>query len=251
MNQIQTQDKPEANISQAEEKKVDQIIASKPDESSTSPQSEPESDKEINWKKWKEARARERAEAEQIRKRAEEKEREAEALKAAMEAILNKPQQQQKNYFEEEEESEEVRIERKVNEALKKAEAKRIQEEQQRELNELPQRLTRNNPDFHHVCTPENLDYLDYHYPEISAAFQHMPEGYAKWENIYKAVKKFVPNTQSNKEAVKAEKNLQKPVSMSSSIVNQAVPNANPVFLTEERRAANYERMKKIMNSLD
>jgi len=72
----------------------------------------PESDKEVNWNKFKEARAAERKQFEEYKSRAQEKEAEATALKAALESIVNKPtqQSQQSNFGQyNEEESEDVR----------------------------------------------------------------------------------------------------------------------------------------------
>jgi len=58
---------------------------------------------QINWKKFRQDREVERKQKEEAIKRASEKEAEAQALKAAMEAILNKPQpqQQQNSYYQE------------------------------------------------------------------------------------------------------------------------------------------------------
>ena len=80
-----------------------------------------ESENEINWKKFREAREADRRKAEELAKRAQEKEAEAIALKQALEAVLNQnnrlPQQQYQNN-EYEEETEEERIEKAVNTLL-------------------------------------------------------------------------------------------------------------------------------------
>ncbi len=66
----------------------------------------------------------------------------------------------------------------------------------------------RDFPDFSRVCSQENLDYLDYHYPEISRPLQRLGDGYDKWHDTYHAVKKFIPgHAEAKKDAMKAEIN--------------------------------------------
>lgn len=218
-------------------------------------QNEPETDKEINWKKFKEQRRIEREQLEANAKRASEKEAEANALRAAMDAILNKQAPQSNNNYsnnsyEQEEETEDQRIEKKVQAMLAKREAEAEKTRREREIQELPQKLASNHKDFNQVCNQENLDYLDFHYPEISSAFQHMPEGYDKWSNIYKAVKRFVPNTDTRKDQAKVHGNLAKPQSISSPGTTQggnAMPTAR---LDESRKADNWARMQKARKGL-
>lgn len=211
---------------------------------------EPETEKEINWKKFKEARAKEREQAEAMAKKAAEKEAEAAALKAAMEAMLNKPQQPQysNNGYEQEEESEDQKIEKKVNALLAKREAEAERKKREQEQAELPQTLSRHHPDFNQVCSTENLDYLEYHYPEVAQAFRHMPDGYDKWASVYKAVKRFVPNIDTRKDQAKVDRNLVKPQSMSAPGTSQSV--TTPNRLDDSRRAANWERMQRTMKGL-
>jgi len=232
-----------------EEKIVQEQIA-QPSSTQSSPSEEDPN--QINWKKFKEARKKEREEAEAMSKRAAEKEAEANALKLAMDAILNKQssQSQPHNTGFDEDESEDSRIEKKVQAALQAAEKRRIQEQQRIEQETFPQRLNQNHKDFNEVCTTENLDYLEYHYPEVAAAFKNVPDSYDKWANVYKAVKRFVPNIDSRKEAAKAEKNFNKPQSISSpglTTSGHAVPST---ILTEERKAANWARMQAARKGL-
>jgi hypothetical protein len=80
--------------------------------------------------------------------------------------------------------------------------------------------------------------------------FSHLPDGYDKWQAIYKAVKRFVPNTDSRQDSMKAERNLQKPASISSPGNTQggnAMPGAK---LDESRKAANWERMQRTLKGL-
>ncbi len=217
---------------------------------------EPESAQEVNWRKYREQRAIERKQKEEAEKRATEKAAEAEALKAAMEALLNKqtPQQSQqyRNTYEssESEISEDEKIEKKVEAALQKRLHHEEQLRLQREQQEYPTRLTQTYQDFNAVCNTENLDYLDFHYPEITAAYKHMPDGFDKWSSVYKAVKRFVPNTDTKKDLLKMEKNMQKPHSPSS--IGTATPTGTgaPHIITEEKRAANWARMEKARKGL-
>lgn len=208
-------------------------------------QSEPkldqESQEQINWKKFREERKKEREEKEQIAKRAAEKEAEAAALKAAMEAMLSKPTPQAV----EEEDEEERKIERKIQAELEKREAQRQLEQKKKEVSELPVKLTSTFPDYYKVCTQENLDYLEYHHPEIANALSYMPDGFDKWASVYKTVKKFIPNPETQKDQKKMDKNSLKPKSMSAGL--SSTGDQAPVYLDDAKRAANWERMQKVM----
>lgn len=207
-----------------------------------------ESEKEINWKKFKEARALERKQAEEVLARAAQKEAELVAVKAALEAVVNKPQQNQS--YADQEESEEQRIDKRVNAALAQREAQLHKERADREAQEMPQRLVQMHGDFNQVCNASNLDYLEFHYPEVAAGFKHMPESLDKWTNIYKAVKRFVPNTDIRKDQAKAETNLKKPQSLSNSGLAHDTQTRTTSILTEDRRAENWARMQKAMKGL-
>ncbi len=204
-----------------------------------------ETPEQINWKKFREARESDRKAKEASDKRAEEKAAEAAALKAAMEAILNKPVHQQQNNFDEDE-SEDQRIQKKVDAALVMREQQLEQQRYEREQKEFPQKLAETYRDFHEVCNASNLDYLEYHYPEVARAFKHQPESFNKWSDIYSAVKRFVPNTDTKKDERKAEKNFNKPQSMAAAGVTQTGDTA-PVQLDEKRRTDNWARMQRVM----
>jgi hypothetical protein len=209
--------------------------------------SEPETQDQINWRQFREVRKVERQEKLAAEKKAAEKEAEAQALKAAMEAILNKPAHATtlNNNFEEDL-SEDDRIQRKVEAAIaererKSEEARRIKEQQ-----EFPKRLTSTYKDFDQVCTSDNLDYLEYHYPEVAEAYKNSPDGFDKWSSIYRAVKRFVPNTDSKKEQSKAEKNFAKPQAMSIPGKTQ-VGDTAPHSLDDKKRSDNWARMQRVM----
>ncbi len=244
---------------QTEVKTEDKIVQPETANSSVVNSSVEETPQEINWKKFKEARALERKQAEEMQKRAVEKEAEAAALKAAMESLLNKQgngngNRQQDNQYSSngfDEESEADIIERKVEEALKAREAQYESQRAQREREEYPSKLVATFGDFNQVCSSSNLDYLDFHYPEISTAFKHMPEGFDKWAAVYKAVKRFIPNSDSQKDQKKAESNFNKPQSMSSNGLAEGRGTMPSVKLDEQRRADNWARMQKILKGIN
>jgi hypothetical protein len=219
---------------------------------------EPKTEEDPNWRAFREARKKDRAEKEAAEKRAAEKAAEADALKAAMEAAFAKapPQQQyqqpyQDQYQEQNQVTDEARIEKAVQKALAEREQIYAQQRAQREAQEYPMRLQQTYSDFNQVISQENLDYLDYHYPEVSNPLQRLQDGFDKWSDIYKAVKKFVPNQASaRKDAAKAQNNLNKPKSMSSpGLPNvESSPGAN--FLSKDRKQANWERMQKTLRGL-
>lgn len=252
MNQVTPEVTPQVNLTQVNTdiklpEQPNQIVVSSPSEP------EPETEKDINWKKFKAERQKDRELKDEYAKRAAEKEAEASALKAAMEAILNKQSTNSvrhgNTYENDNEETEEQRIDRKVNELLTKKEAEYERRRLEKEQQEYPQRLVQTHSDFNQVCNAENIDYLEYHYPEVAAAFKHMPDNYEKWSTVYKAVKRFVPNTDTRKDTAKMEKNLSKPQSMSSTGTSQS-GNITPIRLDEARKKANWERMERTRKGL-
>jgi len=211
---------------------------------------------DANWKAFREARKRDRLEKEAAERRASEKEAEVAALKAAMEAAFAKedrkiPQRESSSFnggFDDDE-SEDQRIERKVQSALAIREEQNRQQQAQREQQEYPQRLTQSYPDFHSIVNEDNLDYLEYHYPEIARPLKRQAEGYDKWADIYHALRRFVPGGQSSKrDAAKAESNFVKPKSTSAVGLTQS-QEIKPI-LTEDRKRANWERMQRSLKGI-
>lgn len=223
---------------------------------------EPESAEDPNWKAFREARKKDRAEKEAAERKAADKEAEVAALKAAMEAAFTSksspsPQAYQQYYGmnqgnDHQEETEEQRIERKVLEIVAKKEQQYEKQRAEEEQREYPRRLMKDMPDFTQVCSQENLDYLDYHYPEVSRPLQRLGEGYDKWHDTYHAVKKLIPNhSTAKKEAVRAEINGNKPRSISSTGHSPGGEPVREAFQdTEARRAANWSRMQRTMKGV-
>lgn len=246
-----TQQKADANLIQNQEQNIQKIEEKK----------DPESQEDPNWKAFREARKKDRAEKEAAEKKAKEKEAEIAALKAAMEVAFSKSapttQAYQQYYginqgYEQPEETEEQRIERKVNEMLSKKEQEYLKQQADIEAKEWPNRLKSHIPDVWQVCSQENLDYLDYHYPEISRPLQRLEHGYDKWYDTYHAIKKLIPNhSTAKKEAIRAEINNNKPKSISSTGITQTGDKARETWQdAEARRAENWARMQRVMKGV-
>ncbi len=222
---------------------------------------DPETQDDPNWKAFREARKKDRAEKEAAERRAAEKENEVAALKAAMDAAFSaksapSPQAYQQYYGmnqgDQPEESEEQRIERKVNEQLLKREEHYKRQRAEEEQRQFPQRLMKDMPDFTQVCSQENLDYLEFHFPEVASLAADIPDGYDKWKKTYNAIKKFIPNhSTAKKESARADINSNKPRSMSSTGPS---PSGEPVQqgfqAVEARRAENWARMQRTMKGV-
>lgn len=212
----------------------------------------PEPVENPDWRAFREARKKDRAEREAAEKRAAEAAEKAEAMKAAMEALLsrNAPQQQHSGWGQEEE-TEEQRISKLVDQRLAAKEAEYARQREEEERKHYPQRLQQNFPDLNQVLSQENLDYLDYHYPEVSRPLQRLQEGYDKWSDTYAAVKKLVPNqANAKRDAARAESNFQKPRSMSAPGMSQPESLPGSHILTEEKRQANWARMQKLLKGV-
>lgn len=244
-----SQDKVEANVLQ-------NPIDNKPEQTATENKATEEKE-DPNWRAFREARKRDRSEKEAAEKRAVEKEAEVTALKAAMEAAFAKgsvqvqPQSYAYQNEYQHEETEDERIEKKVQAAIAAREAAAERARVEREQQEYPQRLAQAYPDFHNTIVSDNLDYLEYHYPEIVGPLKRLPDDFNKWADIYRAIKRFVPNaTTAKKEAMRAENNFNKPKSISSAGLTQTAEGMGSTYLTEERKAANWARMQRALKGL-
>lgn len=258
MNANPTEIKVEASLTQ---EKVDTTLTQNQDDANLQQQPKAKNlEDDPNWKALRETTKRERQKAvEAQRLLAEEKERfdkahkEAEALKAALEAAFSKGNPIQPNlyYQEQQEETEDQRIDKKVEAKLAKMQEQAERARLEREHQEYPDKLRRDFPDFDQVISDENQDYLIYHHPEIATTLKRLPDGYDRWHDIYKMIKKFVPNsTTSKKETAKADANFSKPKSMSSTGLTQTGVVSGGSRLTEERKAENWERMERIRKGM-
>lgn len=220
----------------------------KKDQVQNEPQLQPEVQEDPDWRAVREQRKADRKAREEADKRAAEKAAEAEALRAALEAITNKPSPQYRN--EEREETEDEILNKRVDAIIRQREAEYQKKNEERERAEYPNRLRQAMPDFDKVCHAENLDYLEYHHPEIAEPFKHMPDGYKKWEALYKVTKKLVPNLDHKQDQKRMEQNLSKPGSISSAGTTQGVGIAPSPRLTEEKRMENWRRMQRDIKGL-
>jgi len=214
-----------------------------------------ETKEDKNWREFREARKKDRIAREEAEHKANEKEKEISALKAAMEAAFSKsqPPQQENSHKNDQyyEESDDEKIEKKVNAALARRDAEDARRREENERIEYPTKLVRSYPDFNAVISQENLDYLDYHYPEVSRPMQRLSDGFDKWSDIYMAVKKFVPNAaNAKKESVRADINIQKPRSASSNEITQPGSGRTSSHLSEERKRENWERIQRAMKEI-
>lgn len=232
----------------SEEVKMQEPIQTNADNQNQAVDAAPqESPQEANWRKFREERAKERKRLEEetrLRQQAEEekarKQQEIEALKSALESVVNKPSDPISDI------SEEDRIQKRIDEAIAKRERDKEEQRRLEEQKRLPQTLATTFKDFDQVCSTENLDYFEFNYPEIANAFKHQPDSLEKWSNVYHAVKRFVPNTESTKEANKAKINADKPQSMSVAGATASSDRA-PINLDEKRRQDNWQRMQRVM----
>ncbi len=210
-----------------------------------------ETQDQINWRLFREQREKERKEKIAAEQDAAKKAQEIAALKAAMEAIVSKPEPASQSS---EEETEEQRVQNQikaaVDAALKEKEAREARDRAERETKEVPSRLEQSFPDFNSICSTENLDYLEYHHPEVADALKNQPDSFHKWANVYKAIKRYMPNAStSSKDLEKAEKNLSRPQSMSIPGM-AATGDSAPRKFDDKARADNWNRMQRIMKGV-
>jgi len=257
--EVNTQHAKEQTKTPAEETQVKaQEPAAQKTEQDTE-QKKKDIEEDPNWRAFREARKKDRIEKEAAERKAAEREAEVIALKAAMEAAFSKsapsPQAYQQYYGTapaDEEETEEQRIEKKVRAIIDEKERQYAKEQQDRELKEYPTKLSRDFPDFKTVCSQENLDYLDFHYPEISRPLQRLGDGYDKWHDIYYAVKKLIPgHSTARKDASMAESNSMKPRSSSTANLSPPGEITRQTWQDQEqRRAENWARMQRTLKGV-
>lgn len=220
-----------------------------------------ETPEQINWRKFRAQREADRRAKEESDRKAAETERAAKAIQEAMAAMaMNQaaaPQAYVANQAAPGIARDEIptggqvidlvdkRIEDGIAKGLKEANERAEAERRAQEAAELPIKLKTVHGDFDQVCTAENIDYLEYHYPEVAAGFKHMPDGFEKWSNLYKAVKRFV-NVNSEKDKATAMANYNKPKSISVPGITQT-GDSPPTIISDQRRKDNWARMQRVM----
>lgn len=231
------------------ETKVEQPPETTQPQTTTAPAESPEATKEedtpqkIDWRRFKEARKVERQQKEDAERRAAQRAAEADALRAAMEALVNKGHAASSTG---QENTEDKSVKQQIEEALAQERQRVKQERLEQEQSEFPQKLAQTYQDFDQVCNADNLDYLEFHHPETAAAFKLLPEGFDKWSKIYKAIKRYIPNNADHRDQKKAERNLQKPQSMAAS-GRTGTGDTAPRTLDDKRRDDNWKRMQRVM----
>lgn len=235
----------EENKENTEKQQTTQAIAENSVEESPPIKTE---ENKVNWQRFREEKERDRKARLEAEKEAERRKQEVEALKAALEAVVSKPQLSNLNEYGQSEETDDQRVEKLVKAAIEKERERARQEDIKRETEQLPKRINQDFKDFNKVVTEENVDYLEYHHPEIANAFKYMPEGYDKWASLYKTVKKLIPNMDKQQDIKKIEHNLKKPQANVPNITDQA-PQMQGWKMTEQRRMENWRRMQEDVKS--
>lgn len=210
-------------------------------------------DTDPNWRAFREARKEDKERRVAAEARAQQKEAEAEALKAAMESVLSKgfPQHDVTQNSYAHEETEDERIEKKVQAAISARDAINKKERIEREKKELPEKLMKSFPDYYQVVNEENGAYLEYHHPEIYRSILSRIENFETCLDTYNLVKKYVPGAASAKrDAIKADNNFNKPKSISSTGITQPGEAMSASLVTQEKKAANWERMQRILKGV-
>lgn len=263
-----------AQLEQGQEQAVEQPVVETQPSQETQPTQEqqpaPEelTPEQINWKKFRSDREAERKQREEeassrlaAEKAAKEKDEQIAALQQAMTQAMNQGQSvtpdQQQQIIDELDPTdiptgEQVSkyVESTVQKLLRKEIEQQQQQIQQKNDQDQLRALPKDNPDFDQVCSTENLDYLEFHYPGVAVAFNNMPDDYTKWSNIYKTVKKLVPNYDAGQQKARAEANAAKPQSMSVPGTSQTGDQAPNVNLDANRRAEIWKRMQRKMKGL-
>ncbi len=238
----------EAQVKEPETKVAEQPVAAQAE----SPSQETTDVQQVNWRKFRQEREKERKEKEEADRRAREerdraaqKDAEVAALKAALESVVKPKSEAQDDG----DKSQEQIIDEKIQKALDKDRQNRAQEDRKREQAEMPTRLAQTFNDFNQVVTTENIDYLQFHHPEIWAGYKNAVENFETYAGLYKVIKKFVPNPDSKKESARIEKNLSKPQSPSQPGMTMGTDQA-PHKVDDKKKQDNWLRMRKVMKGL-
>ena len=91
--------------------------------------------------------------------------------------------------------------------------------------------------------------WLDYYYPEISSTLSELPHSAKKWDRVYAAVKKLVPQSKSD-DIKKLDSNMSKPQNLSHAGQVKKDVSSEGRTLSESERAANYKRLIDLARSV-
>jgi hypothetical protein len=139
-------------------------------------------------------------------------------------------------------------VQQAVDKALAQEREQRRREQEQEEKSRVFQRVVSQMPDYQSVVSNENIAYLELHYPEVARGLAALPADYQKLADVYSAIKRFVPATQSS-DAKRAERNLAKPQYVANTTANPGSEAGSPRIISEEQRRANYQRMLELARS--
>lgn len=222
-------------------------------------------EEQINWRKFREERAKERAQKEEELKQATERQKQQEeqirAYREALEQVMDKPDTGSLSQKEQDKIIADLMDEdiptgadikgfinqvvpKIVDNVLQTRDQQLEEERRRREAQEMPVRLQREHKDFSNIVTQENLDYLEYHYPEVAETLGSLPNSYDKWSKVYKTVKRLVPDGE-RKDVARMERNSQKPQSMASTSAASTSEVAPGRRLTDAQKAENYRLMRE------
>ena len=206
-----------------------------------------ETQEQINWKKFRADNLKNKKAKEEAELRAKEKAEETETLKNALAEVVNKKSNVQDDGVEEDDN---VRIQKEVERILAIKEAERENARKAQELSSLPQKLASAHSDFTAVCSEDNLLYFEYHFADQATAFKYMPDSFEKWDNLYKSIKRVMPDAakKTHYEAV-AEKNLNAPKSHATAA---GIPKTGgtSLGLSDDAKKANWKNMQARMKGL-
>jgi len=205
--------------------------------------SKEENSKDINWKKFREKREEERKQAEEEGKARKKAEAEAALLKEALKQQVNKGTEEKAESSDWDIDAEYVN-KKDLAELVKN---QLIEERKRAEAAELPKILRTQMPDFDNVCSQSNVDYFEFHHPEISSALSHMPDSAEKWSLLYRSIKKYLPSAAlgGEKDRQKMEANSQKPQSASSAAISQMGNSHTLGNITEAQKRDNWRKMQE------
>lgn len=228
-------------------KEIQKSVENLPDNMPENPNFVKSEENQENWKKFREEKIKERKAREEAERLAKQKMQEAEALKKAMEALIETQKTPQQNNSDFNnilyDEDEEKRIQRLIDDRLNQ-ERKKYQEDLARaEAQKLPQLIQQNMPDFNQVCTQENVDYLYYKNPSLAKSLEMVPNSYNKWAAVYEAVKGLVPLQAKNDSNI-MQRNLAKPQS-AAAVLTDTKPETQGWQLSEQRKKENQLRAKR------